>query len=99
MNHYEWLEKYLPAIYKKLNLSYSSGIIVADGDKCYTYESIWKRNGIPFSHGVALYILTKESPYCKEVRDGNPVIGWVSPFVWVTENYHKFEKMIKEIEK
>jgi hypothetical protein len=64
------------------------GGIVAHGDKCYSYRSEWESKGIPFEHGVAIYLLTYLRPYSKEVRETSN--GWVAPKDWVIANYHKF---------
>lgn len=78
MNHYEWLEKWLPTIASNLGIKESLlGAIVAEGDKCYSKEDTWKALGIPFPHGVAMYILSKTFPWSKEVR--NTPDGWVDP--------------------
>ena len=103
MNHYEWLDKYLPEIFKLLNINWdwNAGIIGAHGDKCYSYKSAWEENGIPFEHGVAIYLLTYCRPFAKEVRD----VGgkWVDVNCWVMDNYQKFlpviEQAIKNVDK
>jgi hypothetical protein len=46
MNHYEWLDENFPDFCSKLNINFETrcaGIITAHGDKCYGYESIWKK--------------------------------------------------------
>lgn len=88
-NHYEWLEKHLPAIIASLNLGDIMGCIVAEGDKCYSYKDEWKAAGIPFPHGVAMYILSKVNPYYKEVRETEH--GWVPVATWIAENYPRFK--------
>lgn len=93
-NHYDWLEKNLPIFFSKLNLNYEkyAGIIVSDGDKCYSAKGLFKENDIPFNHGVALYLLTKTYPHCNEVR--NTPDGWVDPFEWIVKSYEKFKKYL-----
>ena len=89
-NHYIWLEKHLPKFLEKLGIDFNHcpGIIKAHGDKCYSYRYLWKGNNIPFSHGVALYLLTYLPPYSAEVRETNK--GWVAPNQWVIDNYQEF---------
>lgn len=65
INHYKWLEINLPIFFKNIGLGnyvkHCNSIISADGDKCYNYEYKWKQEGIPFVHGVALYLITKNT--------------------------------------
>ena len=70
-----------------------SGMIVAHGDKCYSYQQYWEKQGIPFAHGVAIYLVSYLPPYNKEVRVNAPDGSWVAPMNWVADNYragHKF---------
>lgn len=90
LNHYKWLEQHLPAFFAALGVCYSPGIITAHGDKCYSYRREWEQAGIPFPHGVALYLLCYERPYSSEVRQ-TPA-GWVAPSDWVVANYQKFRE-------
>jgi hypothetical protein len=92
INHYKWLEEHLPSFYKRLGMEqdYSSGIITAHGDKCYSYERTWDEHGIPFHHGVAIYLLSYERQYSKQVR--NTANGWVRPDDWVIANYPLFKE-------
>lgn len=90
VNHYKWLDQNLNKFAE--NLGYNEdlrGLISAHGDKCYSYRVIWQESGIPFNHGVALYLLTYIPPYCYEVRDLNDG-SWVSPENWVIDNYKRF---------
>lgn len=101
MNHYKWLENNLPTFFNAIGLNqyikYCDSIITADADKCYSYKSIWQENNIPFYHGIALYLITKISPYNKEVRE--TVNGWVSPCNWVIDNYNRFKEYLPEVTK
>lgn len=96
-NHYEWLEENLPKFFEKLGIDYSNycGIIVADGDKCGQYQRIWEFYNVPFYHGAAIYLITKISPYCDEVRDTEN--GWVAPHDWVIKNYEKFKPFLEDV--
>ena len=94
-SHYAWLELHLKSFYEKLGIRYSSGVIAADGDKCYDYEDDWKEAGIPFPHGVAIYILSKEKPYCNEVRDTKN--GWVNVYKWVIAKYPEFKQFLDPV--
>ena len=90
VNHYDWLDRNLSAFLQKNGVQPIAveGIISADGDKCYGARKRWEENGIPFERGVAMYILSKFSPYSDEVRDTKD--GWVDPFDWVIQNKERF---------
>lgn len=90
VNHYKWLEKHLPQFFENLglNVPYAQSLIQSHGDKCYTQDYIFEKNGIPFHQGVAIYLLTHVSPYDKEVRQTDH--GWVDPFQWIIENKERF---------
>jgi hypothetical protein len=99
MNHYKWLENNLPVFFDNIGLSnykkYCQSIISADGDKCGSYERKWQQNNIPFVHGVALYLITKISPYNIEARETKN--GWIDPGNWVIDNYNKFKIFLPNI--
>lgn len=99
MSHYEWLEKNLPAFLEKngFNPEYASSLIQAHGDKCYSVETYFKRNGLHFYHGVAMYLLLSFEPYASQVRQTEN--GWVDPFEWIVENKDRFAHMLPEISK
>lgn len=89
-NHYQWLEANLPAFSKTMGLPYClTSLISCDGDKCYGYRYRWEKEGIPFCHGVALYLLIGVYPWSKEARQTPQ--GWVAPVDWVVENYPRFK--------
>jgi hypothetical protein len=92
INHYKWLEEHLPNFFKKLGIEECNGIITAHGDKCYGYEGVWNEAGIPFHHGVAIYLLCYLNPYSKEVRETKN--GWVRPDDWVIANYPRFKDLL-----
>ncbi len=89
-NHYEWLEQNLQTAFAALGINHNNGIISAHGDKCYTYQDKWSKAGIPFNHGVVLYLLTYISPWsesCRTVKNANTGIKWISPCDWVIDMY------------
>jgi len=90
INHYDWLDENLPDVFKKagIHIDYHQGVITAHGDKCYGYKSQWEEAGIPFEHGVAIYLLTYFNPYASEVRETEN--GWVEVGEWVAQNYKRF---------
>lgn len=69
---YETLNKNFPIFLKNIGqeakVPYAESIIICDSDKCEQYREIWKNNGIPFEHGVMIYLITKMKPYSDEVR-------------------------------
>lgn len=94
-NHYNWLNDHLLNFFQAIELPGSGpdgwlnrGIIVAHGDKGYCYRYQWADAGIPFEHGMALYLLSYCRPYSQEMRE--TVNGWVQPVEWVIANYSKF---------
>lgn len=90
-SHYDWLNKWLPVILNNLNVREPlMGAIVADGDKCWSWQALWKKENIPFPHGVAIYILSKTNPWSQEVRQTKN--GWVPVYGWVIDNYPKFKE-------
>jgi len=83
-NHYKWLDENFLKFLKKLNIKnpeYYIGMIVAHGDKCYSYRYQWEEKGIPFEKGVAIYLVSYISPFSKTVRETQH--GWVNPCDWV----------------
>lgn len=90
-SHYDWLFKHLPTIIQNLGLRDSiMGAIVGDGDKCWSWQDQWKEAGIPFPHGVAMYILSKTRPWSEEVRETKT--GWVPVYDWIVNNYSRFKE-------
>ena len=95
-SHYDWLDENLKAFYEKLNIPFfGDGGITANGDKCYSYRADWHKEGIPFPHGVAIYMLTYEHPFNKESR--STAHGWVDPWKWVIDNYKRFYPLLNPI--
>lgn len=90
-NHYDWLDRNLVPFLSSLGIKdahYYTGLISAHGDKCFSATYIWEPRGVPFNHGVAIYLLTYLNPYAKECRE--TAKGWVAPFDWVADNYQRF---------
>jgi hypothetical protein len=91
LNHYDWLKEHFVEFLTNIGFAdarYCGGMIVAHGDKCSQYRERWNAVGIPFEHGVAIYLLTYLSPYSKESRE--TANGWVDPYKWVIDAYPRF---------
>lgn len=100
MSHYDWLENNFFVFLKELGLSKKQidnniGIIVAHGDKCYSYESIWDEHNIPFKYGVALYLLSYINPWSDTCRNTNN--GFIKPYEWVIDNYRKYKEILNDL--
>lgn len=94
-SHYDWLRENLISFLQAVGFEdakYCQGLIVAHGDKCYCDRDKWEDEGIPFEHGVAIYLLTYLSPWQKEVRETKN--GWVDPCKWVTDKYSYFKQFL-----
>jgi len=92
-SHYDWLEDHLQKFFEQAGAKWeNNGIIVAHGDKCSSYQTGWEAVGIPFEHGVAIYLLSYISPFNTEVRDTPN--GWVPPNRWVVDNYSRFKPLL-----
>lgn len=106
INHYSWLEKHLPTIFDIPELEIpggwnaNAGIITAHGDKAYGYRDEWEKYSIPFTHGVALYLMTYVQPFSRECREvpvqGTDDTEWVPPEKWVIRNYYRFAKHLPD---
>jgi hypothetical protein len=97
VSHYNWLSDNLIPFLKSLDVrgaEHCRGYIVAHGDKCYSYRQAWEEAGIPFEHGVAIYLLTYISPFSSESRETTQ--GWVKPVDWVIDNYERFKPHLGE---
>jgi len=97
-NHYDYLEKHLPTIFKTvgINWDWNGGIIGAHGDKGYCYKNKWEKAGIDFCHGMVLYLMTYCQPYSDDVRQTKE--GFKDPSEWVIENYNKFKNILPQTE-
>lgn len=94
INHYKWLDKHLPEFWlkvfgKSLQDSGCVGIISAHGDKGYQYKGSWESEGIPFPHGMAMYLLTYTDLMDMPKHDSKN---------WVLENYPKYVHLLPEID-
>jgi hypothetical protein len=100
VNHYKWLEKHFPDFIEKLlggdAALHCKGLIGAHGDKCYSYKERFQNHGIPFPHGVTMYLLCRLSPYSSEVRDTEN--GWVDPFDWIISNKDNYIHLLNPID-
>lgn len=97
MNHYEWLEENFPIFLERLSIDFKTrcpGIITCHGDKVYGYKDIFKKLGIHFFHGCALYLLTHLTPWSTECRDK----GVFNFEKWLYENKGKFLKLLPPID-
>jgi hypothetical protein len=84
INHYDWLNTHLNdfwlnAFGKSLSECGYGEIITSDADKCDGYKKRWEAAGIPFPHGIAIYLLSKASYFHNET--------YVSPCDLVINNY------------
>ena len=93
MNHYQWLDKYFPTFLNSIggNFDHCPGIVVAHGDKFYTYKFMWKDAGVPFAHGVAIAFLTYLRPWSEESEK-------VEIGDWVISVYTRFREKLREAE-
>jgi len=92
MNHYHWLDKNINIFFNSVlgNTVDYTGMISSHGDKCYSYQKRWEEAGIPFPHGVAIYLLGRTPPFDKET--GMDKCLYVGADKWVIENYSRFKK-------
>ncbi len=99
-SHYAWLDKHLEEFFTLIDLPNpqwnANGMGTAHGDKCYSYRISWSDAGLPFNHGVAIYMLSYCDPYSKTVRETES--GWVAPDTWVIEMYQQFKTILCDID-
>lgn len=79
---------FLEKIGKQNQIPYVENIILCDADKCVQYFDVWRKNGIPYEHGVMIYLVTKMSPYCEEAR------VTISPCDFVIKHYGEFKEFM-----
>ncbi len=92
-NHYDYLERVLPGLFKSLGIQgENNGIIAAHGDKFYSYKVVFENAGLTFCQGAALMILTYVFPYSRESRQTTN--GWVAPIDWVITNKDRFVHLL-----
>lgn len=86
------LEKNFPIFLKNIGkenqIPYAESIISCDADKCTQYCRIWENNGIPFEHGIMIYLITKMRPYSDEARKT------ISACDFVIKYYEKFKEFM-----
>lgn len=99
VSHYKYCDKYFVEFAKKLGIDTNTAPIGAHGDKCYSYDSEWEDAGIPFSHGVMIFLISYELPYSNEVRQTDN--GFIDVGDWVIENYksgHNFSQYLVDVD-
>ena len=79
---------FLKNIGKENQVQYAESIIICDSDKCTQYKEVWERHGIPFEHGVMVYLITKMKPYSDEARKT------ISASNFVIKYYEHFKKFM-----
>jgi len=96
INHYDWLDENLQDFFEKLSINnVNNGIITAHGDKCYSFRDKWEEAGIPFPHGVAVYLLSYIHPWSDTCR--NTDAGWKPVDDWVIETYPQVKELLAEV--
>lgn len=91
--YHELLDKFpvfLKNIGREDQVRYAESIITCDSDKCEQYRLQWEKNGIPYLHGVMIYLITKMKPYSNEARVE------ISPCSFVIKHYKDFEDLIPD---
>lgn len=89
----ELLDKFpvfLKNIGREDQIKYAESIIACDSDKCEQYRVSWENEGIPYIHGVMIYLITKFRPYSDEAR------VTISPSDFVIKRYGEFKTLIPE---
>lgn len=96
LSHYVWLNQNAPAFFAALGLPADKymGLISAHGDKCYSYNDQWIDAGIPFEHGVAIYLLTYIAPWSKTARPDPSENKYINPGQWVISHYPVFKHLL-----
>lgn len=94
INHYKWLDKHLPQFWmavfgKSLEETGCAGIVHAHGDKGYQYRSTWEDAGIPFPHGMAMYMLTYTEKMDAPKHESCQ---------WVIDNYHWYVDLLPTVD-
>lgn len=94
INHYKWLDKHLETFWQavfgqSLAESGCAGIVSAHGDKGYQYESDWEDAGIPFPHGMAMYMLTYTNKMDRPKHESCE---------WVIDNYHWYVDLLPPVD-
>lgn len=98
MSHYNWLDANLKQFFANVGIDMergNGGIISAHGDKGYSYQSQWEAAGIPFPHGMAIFLLSYIPPFANEVRE--TANGWVPVHKWVLDNYREGHAFVDKL--
>lgn len=97
-NYYIWLEKNLSTFLEKNGIDplYDKGLIRVFGTRCQEYREFWKLRGIPFVHGLAIYMISKLSPYEEEVQHSHG--QGITTYQWVYLNYDRFKDGLNSAE-
>jgi len=96
-NPYAWLNDNMNTFLSLLKIEgvNSESLIILHSDKCKDYKAFWNEQNIPFAHGIAIYLLMYIPIFSKEIQ--NTTIGWMSPYMWVIDNYPKFKPFLPPI--
>lgn len=94
INHYKWLDTHLDEFWmavfgENLKDTLCAGIVSAHGDKGYQYKNKWKNAGIPFPHGMALFMLTYTDKMDRPKYESCQ---------WVIDNYNRYVDLLPEID-
>ncbi len=97
LNQYQYMDLHLDSFWqeatgKTLGQTYCEGISGAHGDKAYGYKAEWAEAGIPFNHGVCIYMLT----YYGRIFGETPRHTVAD---WVIDNYPKYRPMLEKVER
>lgn len=94
MSHYKYLDEHLEAFWlnvrgRTLEEDWAAGIVSAHGDKGYGYRSDWEQAGIPFEHGMAIYLLTYTDTLGNTPKHES--------CQWVIDNYDRFKQFLPAV--
>lgn len=105
-SHYDYLNDYLWDFLEAVgvNTRWCRGLIGAHGDKCYCYRQEWEEAGIPFPHGVAIYLAARVQPFAGEFemqqREAKEDLNrWYHIEQWVIDNYDRFKEHLPPVPK
>ncbi len=89
-NHYTYLDQHLLTFLANIGLEEGhmhTGLIASHADKASVFQDDWEAGGVPFEHGVAIFLLWWSRRYRSEVPNHMDLQQWV------VENYktgHRF---------
>lgn len=86
-SHYDYLDAMLEPFWMLVfaaspAATNCAGIVTAHGDKGYSYRDEWQDAGIPFEHGMLLYLLTYTSERGETLKQQS--------HKWVIDNYARY---------